>query len=138
MNNIEQITMKINEIVRWYYETPPDFTGINDLMNQRIQLSTLLFWYSTELGNVRKTWKQLEVETERTRRNSVKQMLDSGHPVTKATEHGKINSLDDYANEKSFDGLFHQMKFVFDSANEILNCMNQHISNLKKEIETGS
>lgn len=138
MNNIEQITMKINEIVCWYYETPPDFTGINDLMNQRIQLSTLLFWYSTELGNVRKTWKQLEVETERTRRNSVKQMLDSGHPVTKATEHGKINSLDDYANEKSFDGLFHQMKFVFDSANEILNCMNQHISNLKKEIETGS
>lgn len=137
MNNIEQITMKINEIVCWYYETPPDFTGINDLMNQRIQLSTLLFWYSTELGNVRKTWKQLEVETERTRRNSVKQMLDSGHPVTKATEHGKINSLDDYANEKSFDGLFHQMKFVFDSANEILNCMNQHISNLKKEIETG-
>lgn len=136
MNNIEQITMKINEIVRWYYETPPDFTGINDLMNQRIQLSTLLFWYSTELGNVRKTWKQLEVETERTRRNSVKQMLDSGHPVTRATEHGKMKSLDDYANEKSFDGLFHQMKFIFDSANEILNCMNQHISNLKKEILT--
>ena len=136
--NLNETTQQIEQIVDWYHNLTPDFTGINDLMYQRIQLSTLLFYYSVELGEVRKQWKMAEAETEISKRQAIKQMIDEGCPITKATEHGKIMSLDDYSTEKQLDGLYNSMKFIHDAAAEILNTINQHISNLKRELEPGS
>jgi len=136
--NIEETTQQIQQIVDWYHNLTPDFTGINDLMYQRIQLSTLLFYYSVELGEVRKQWKMAEAETEISKRQAIKRMIDQGCPITKATEHGKIMSLDDYSTEKQLDGLYNSMKFIHDAAAEILNTINQHISNLKRELEPGA
>lgn len=136
--NLNETTQQIEQIVDWYHNLTPDFTGINDLMYQRIQLSTLLFYYSVELGEVRKQWKMAEAETEISKRQAIKQMIDEGCPITKATEHGKIMSLDDYSTEKQLDGLYNSMKFIHDAAAEILNTINQHISNLKRELEPGA
>jgi len=136
--NLNETTQQIEQIVDWYHNLTPDFTGINDLMYQRIQLSTLLFYYSTELGEVRKQWKMAEAETEISKRQAIKRMIDEGCPITKATEHGKIMSLDDYSTEKQLDGLYNSMKFIHDAAAEILNTINQHISNLKRELEPSS
>jgi len=119
--NLNETTQQIEQIVDWYHNLTPDFTGINDLMYQRIQLSTLLFYYSTELGEVRKQWKMAEAETEISKRQAIKRMIDEGCPITKATEHGKIMSLDDYSTEKQLDGLYNSMKFIHDAAAEILN-----------------
>jgi len=136
--NLNETTQQIEQIVDWYHNLTPDFTGINDLMYQRIQLSTLLFYYSVELGEVRKQWKMAEAETEISKRQAIKRMIDEGCPITKATEHGKIMSLDDYSTEKQLDGLYNSMKFIHDAAAEILNTINQHISNLKRELEPGA
>lgn len=136
--NLNETTQQIEQIVDWYHNLTPDFTGINDLMYQRIQLSTLLFYYSVELGEVRKQWKMAEAETEISKRQAIKRMIDEGCPITKATEHGKIMSLDDYSTEKQLDGLYNSMKFIHDAATEILNTINQHISNLKHQLEPGS
>jgi hypothetical protein len=136
--NLNETTQQIEQIVDWYHNLTPDFTGINDLMYKRIQLSTLLFYYSVELGEVRKQWKMAEAETEISKRQAIKRMIDEGCPITKATEHGKIMSLDDYSTEKQLDGLYNSMKFIHDAAAEILNTINQHISNLKRELEPGS
>jgi hypothetical protein len=136
--NIEETTQQIKQIVNWYHLLTPDYTGINELMYQRIQLATLLFYYSTELGEIRKQWKQCEAQTEIAKRQAIQRMIENDCPITKATEHGKIMSLDEYATEKQYDGLYHSMKFVHDSANEILNTINQHISNLKRELEPSS
>jgi len=136
--NLNETTQQIKQIVDWYHNLTPDFTGINDLMYQRIQLSTLLFYYSVELGDVRKQWKMAEAETEISKRHAIKRMIDEGCAITKATEHGKIMSLDDYSTEKQLDGLYNSMKFIHDAAAEILNTINQHISNLKRELEPGA
>ena len=136
--NLNETTQQIKQIVDWYHNLTPDYTGINELMYQRIQLATLLFYYSVELGEARKQWKMSEAETEISKRQAIKRMIDEGSAITKATEHGKIMSLDEYAMEKQLDGLYNSMKFIYDSGSEILNTINQHISNLKRELEPGS
>ena len=133
--NTDETIQRINQIIQWYNETPYDYSGITELMHQRVQLSTLLFFYAVELGNVRKTWKQSEIQTERIRRCKTKDLIDAGMPNTKAVEMGKFASLDEYAQEKTYDGLYFSMKLFYDSALEVLNTLNQHISNLKKEQE---
>ncbi len=134
--HIEEVTHEIMEIVKWYNMCPMDYSGINELMYNMVQLSTLLFFYAGELGEIRKQWKRAEAQTEIVRRSQTKIYLDAGQPNTKAIEYGKICSLDEYAEEKTLDGLYNSMRFFYDSTIEVLNTINQHIANLKKEYET--
>lgn len=132
---IENVTNEIEQIVFWYNRLPVDYNSINDLMYNRVQLVTLLFFYGSELGNVRKEWKRAEASTEIQRRKKTMEYIDAGQPISKANEFGKFSSLDDYALEKQYDGFYYSMRFVYDVAFEVLNTINQHISNLKKEQE---
>ena len=132
---IDETTYRIEQIVTWYHKLPKDFTGITDLMYHRVQLSTLMFYYAVELGAVRKQWKKYECETEIAKRSGIKNAMDQGNPISKSIEIGKYSCLDEYAVEKQYDGLYNSMKFVYDASTEILNTINQHISNLKKEQE---
>ena len=133
MNKFDEIVDEINTIVDWYRDLPIDYLGINDLMYQRIQLVTLLSYYSTELGSARIEWKNAEGKTESTKRENTKKYLDAGFPMSKASELGKFHSVDNFVNEKRWDGLYNSMKLFYDSVNNIVDSMNQHISNLKRE-----
>jgi len=133
--HIEEVTHEITEIVKWYQKCPMDFSGINELMYNRVQLSTLLFFYASNLGDVRKEYKRAESQTEIVRRSKTMDLINNGQPITKAVEHGKMMSLDEYANERQWDALYFGMKLMYDSSIEILNTINQHISNLKKEYD---
>lgn len=133
MKDFNEVVEQINGIVDWYRELPMDYTGINDLMYQRIQLVTLLSYYATELGECRIEFKNAEAQTERTKREHTKKYLDAGFPMSKASELGKFYSLDGYEEEKRWDGLFNQMRLFYDNTNSIIDAMNQHISNLKRE-----
>ena len=75
---INNVIDEITEIVNWYRSLPMDFTGINEIMYNRVQLVTLLSYYSTELGEYRIQWKNAEAETERVKRSVTKDYLDSG------------------------------------------------------------
>lgn len=132
---IENVTNQIQRIVFWYNRLPVDYSGINELMYNRIQLSTLLFYYASELGNIRKEWKKAEATAEIMRRKKTMEYINAGQPISKANEYGKFSSLDEYALEKQFDGYYHSMRFVYESTMEVLNTINQNISNLKKEQE---
>ena len=43
---INNVIDEITEIVNWYRSLPMDFTGINEIMYNRVQLVTLLSYYS--------------------------------------------------------------------------------------------
>lgn len=133
MRDFNDVTEQMNNIVDWYRNLSMDYTGINDLMYQRIQLVTLLSYYSTELGDARIEFKNAEAETERVRRTETKKYLDAGFPMSKASELGKFYSVDSYVNEKRWDGVYNQMRLYYDNANNIIDTMSQHISNLKRE-----
>tara|TARA_R110001592_G_scaffold63631_2_gene195154 strand:+ start:1106 stop:1537 length:432 start_codon:yes stop_codon:yes gene_type:complete len=133
MKDFNEVVEQINGIVDWYRELPMDYTGINDLMYQRIQLVTLLSYYATELGECRIEFKNSEAQTERAKREHTKKYLDAGFPMSKASELGKFYSLDNYEDEKRWDGLFNSMRLFYDNTNSIIDTMNQHISNLKRE-----
>jgi hypothetical protein len=133
--HIEEVTHEITEIVKWYHCLPMDYSGINELMYNRVQLSTLLFFYATEIGEARKQLKRAEAQTEMVRRHKTMDMINAGQPISKAVEHGKMMSLDEYANEREWDGLYYSMKYVYDVSIEVLNTINQHIANLKKEYD---
>ena len=135
MKNLNEVITDINEIVDWYRELPMDYTGINDIMYQRIQLTTLLSYYATELGEYRIEWKNAEAETEKVRRQNTRQCLDDGLPYSKAQELGKFYSIDQYVMEKRYDGMYNSMKLYYDNCNAIIDCMNQHISNIKRQYE---
>ncbi len=135
MKNFDELIDEINTIIDWYRDLPGDYLGINDLMYQRIQLVSLLSYYATELGTARIEWKNSEAQTERIKRENTKKYLDAGFPMSKASELGKFYSIDQYTKEKTLDGLYNSMRFFYDSINSIIDAMNQHISNLKREEE---
>lgn len=133
MKNINEVAEQMGTIIHWYEDLPMDYTGINDLMYQRIQLVTLMSYYATELGDCRVEFKNAEARTERVKREYTKKYLDAGFPMSKATELGKFYSIDSFEEEKRWEGLFAQMRFFYDNTNNIIDTMNQHVSNLKRE-----
>jgi len=133
MKNINNVIDEINLIIDWYRELPMDYTGINDLMYQRIQLVTLLSYFTSELGEYRKHWKTAEADTEKVRRKYTKKYLDDKYPMSKAVELGKFYSIEEYVAEKRFDGAYNSMKLFYENTTMIVDTMNQHISNLKRE-----
>jgi len=102
-------------------------------MYQRVQLVTLLSYYASELGDARIQWKNAEAETERVRREHTRKYIEAGFPMSKASELGKFYSTDEYVREKQWDGIFNQMKYFYENTTSIIDAMNQHISNLKRE-----
>ena len=133
MREFDEVVQDLDDIINWYRELPMDYTGINDLMYQRIQLVTLLSFYASELGQVRINWKNAEAQTEKVKREHTKKYLDAGFPMSKASELGKFYSVEEYVEEKNLDGLYYQMRLFYDNATSIIDAMNQHISNLKRE-----
>jgi hypothetical protein len=133
MREFDEVVQDLDDIINWYRELPMDYTGINDLMYQRIQLVTLLSFYASELGQVRINWKNAEAQTEKVKREHTKKYLDAGFPMSKASELGKFYSVEEYVEEKNWDGLYYQMRLFYDNATSIIDAMNQHISNLKRE-----
>ena len=133
MRDFDEVTSELDLIINWYRQLPMDYTGINDLMYQRIQMVTLLSYYASELGRVRINCKNAEAETERAKREHTKKYLDAGFPMGKASELGKFYSVEEYVEEKRWDGLYYQMRLFYDNATSIIDAMNQHISNLKRE-----
>lgn len=132
MNNLEKTIEEINEIIAWYHDLPMDYNGINEIMFQRVQLITHLAFYVPEMSKARIQWKLAEAETERVRRRETKKAMDL-LPMAKAVEIGKFESIEQFANEKQWDGVYYQMRNFYDVCNGIIDAMNQHISNLKRE-----
>ena len=130
---INDVIDEINEVVTWYRSLPMDYTGINELMYQRVQIVTLLTYFSTELGEYRIQWKNAEIETERKKRSKTIEYLEDGNPLSKSQEYAKFESLEEFANEKRFDGAYNSMRLFYDSTNKVIDAINQHISNLKRE-----
>jgi hypothetical protein len=133
MKEFDDVVDQITGIVEWYRNLEMDYTGINDLMYQRVQLVTLLSYYASELGDARIQWKNAEAETERVRREHTRKYIEAGFPMSKATELGKFYSTDEYVREKQWDGIFNQMRYFYENTTSIIDAMNQHISNLKRE-----
>ena len=131
--NIENTIEEINEIVNWYRSLPADYTGINDLMYQRIQLVTLMSFYATSMSDYRIQWKEAEIVLERKKRTIIKERLDVGEPMTKSLEYAKYFTIEEYATEKRYDGAYNQMRSFYETTNKIIDAINQHISNLKRE-----
>jgi len=128
-----EVIDEIQSIIYWYRTLPMDYTGITELMYQRVQLATLMTNFSVELGESRIQWKIAEGDAEAKRRQFTKEYIDAGQPLSKAQEYGKYYSINEYRIEKELDGYFHSMRFFYESANNVLDALNQHISNLKRE-----
>ena len=133
MNNLNKTIEEINEIISWYHDLPMDYNGINEIMFQRIQLITHLAFYVPKMSDARIEWKNAEAQTEIVRRRETKKAMDLGLPMAKAVEIGKFESIEEYANEKQWDGVYYQMRNFYDVCNGVIEAMNQHISNLKRE-----
>ena len=133
MKEFDDVVDQITGIVEWYRNLEMDYTGINDLMYQRVQLVTLLSYYASELGDARIQWKNAEAQTERVRREHTRKYIEAGFPMSKASELGKFYSTDEYVREKQWDGIFNQMRYFYENTTSIIDAMNQHISNLKRE-----
>lgn len=136
MNN--ELINDVIKIVDWYKNLPKDFSNINGLMSCRQKLTGITFFLSVELGNIRQQWKDAEFITESNKRTFINNELEQGVPVGKAIEIGKLNSLNFLGIETTYESEYHKLKFIIDSITNVNNSMMQHISVLKKEMETAA
>ena len=130
---ILEVIEEVRTVVEWYKDLPKDYSNISDLMYARKKLSTFQYLMSVELGNLRQSWKECEVETEKVRRTKAVECIREGLAMTKVQEISKAEALLMLEAEKIADSMYHRMKFTIEATQEVNNTMMQHISQLKIE-----
>ena len=126
---ISETISEVTKVVEWYKELPKDYTNIEDIMYARKKLSTYQYLLSVELGNLRQSWKECEVETEIVRRGKAVE----GLAMTKVQEISQAEALLMLEAEKIADAMYHRVKFIISATQEVNNSMMQHVSQLKIE-----
>ena len=124
---------EVTKVVEWYKELPKDYTNIEDIMYARKKLSTYQYLLSVELGNLRQSWKECEVETEIVRRGKAVECINEGLAMTKVQEISRAEALLMLEAEKIADAMYHRVKFIISASQDVNNSMMQHISQLKIE-----
>jgi len=133
MNQFDEITEEITKIISWYNGLPIDYSNINELMYARIKLVTYASNFVVELGNARYNWKMAEANYEKKRREAMNVYISANNPISKAVELAKYNCINELKTEKENDGIYHQLRYIYDNICSVVDTMNQHISNLKRE-----
>lgn len=124
---------KINKIVDWWARLPPDFTGLNDVMHARQELSAFSFVLATDMATARNSWSVAQSELEK-KKNQYRVKFKS-HGVTLADYEARANTANLFEMEKNFEGMYFGIKHQYDAVAQILDAMAQRIAILRREWE---
>ena len=130
MGTIESVT----KIVTWWSRLPPDFTGLNDVMHARQELSAYAFVMATDMATARNSWSMAQSELEK-KKNQYRVKFKS-HGVTQADYEARANTANLFEIEKKFEGMYFGIKHQYDAVVQVLEAMAQRIAILRREWES--
>lgn len=135
MEKEEQTTLEhIAGIVKWYQGIGKGFNDIELLQNAVRKLATYIFMFADELGE----FYQARNETEFSRKAEMDRQINwliknEQKSATAATPMAREHVEPLLEEEQKADSLYQRAKFFYDASRDVLQAMQQHVSNLKAE-----
>lgn len=124
---------KIEKIVAWYGGLPKDYTDVESMLYARKQLSTALFSFAGEVGDLYAD----KISAEFRRKSKIDRLttehITGGDSAAAAEKKAKDEAIEEAKQEVVADGLWKKADLLRIHAFAILDTMNQHISSLKQE-----
>lgn len=126
---------KITQIVNWWGKLPPDFTGLNDVMHARQELSAYSFVLATDMATARTNWGVAKSELEK-KKNQMRVRFEKTSGVTKADYQARANTAELFEMEQKFEAMYFGIKHQYDAVVQVLEAMAQRIAILRREWES--
>lgn len=124
---------QIVEIVDFYYKIEKDFTDIERLQKGVRRLATLIFMYAGEVGDFYKQKNATEFIRRSTFEKEKNRLIKAGESGTAAGAAALVFVEKELQNEQRADAEYKAAHFLYESAKDVLQSMQQHVSNLKQE-----
>jgi hypothetical protein len=125
----------IESAVKWYAMLSADYNDINTLMNARRRLACHLFNFAIEIGELNREKNR----TEHVRKSKYAMLVHDALVKSEGKNVASNQLIIDYkvsferGEEGAAESTYYAGKLIYDAGTNVLDTMNQHISNLKKE-----
>jgi hypothetical protein len=124
---------QIVEIVDFYYKIKEDFNDIERLQKGVRRLATLIFMYAGEVGQFYKEKNRTEFVRRSTFEREKKKAINAGESAASAGTSAMVAVERELSAETQADAEYKAAYFLYESAKDVLQSMQQHVSNLKQE-----
>lgn len=126
---------KIQAAVQWYAALDAGFADIATLMEARRRLACHLFAFAVEVGELGREKNRVEHLRKSKYARIVAESLEKsdGKGVAAAQVAAEHLTSHERGEEAAAEAAYYAAKVVMDAGNNVLDTMNQHISNLKAE-----
>ena len=130
-----QTIEKIQAAVQWYATIPADFQDIAQLMEARRRLACHLFNFAIEVGELNREKNRTEHLRKSKYARLVNEALEKseGKNVAAAQQSADFKTSFERGEEGASEAAYFAGRLIYDAGTNVLDTMNQHISNLKKE-----
>lgn len=128
---------RIQSAVVWYSTIDRDYADITTLMEARRRLACHLFAFAMEVGELNREKSRKEHLRKSKYARTVSEMLEKSQgktvSVTAAKEHADFKTMFERGEETASEAEYYAARVVYEAANNVLDTLSQHISNLKSE-----
>lgn len=129
------ILERICAAVAWYATIERDFSDIEKLMEARRRLACHIFNFAMEVGELNREKSRKEHLRKSKYARTVSEQLEKteGKNVAAAREFADSKTQFERGEETASEAEYYAARVIYEAANNVLDCLNQHISNLKQE-----
>jgi hypothetical protein len=131
--NEKSVLDQIVDIVDFYYKVKEDFNDIERLQKGVRRLATLIFMYAGEVGSYYKEKNRTEFVRRSTFEKEKNRLIKTGESGTAAGAAALVFVEMELQKEQQADAEYKAAHFLYESAKDVLQSMQQHVSNLKQE-----
>ena len=126
---------RIHAAVTWYATINKGFDDIETLMEARRRLSCHLFAFALEVGGLNREKNRTEHLRRSRYARTVAEMLEQsgGKNVAAAKEAADYKTSQERGEEGMAEAEYYAAKLIHEAGKDVLDTLNQHISNLKQE-----
>ena len=124
---------KIKKLIYWYYNLPKNYVNIAVLMEARKKLAVHCFELAEVTGDMKMSFDNSYADRKIAYAEKKVELMNDGMSGTAAEARANSEISKSIRQEKEFEGAHSRCRLLLTQANEVLSCLNQHISLLKLE-----
>lgn len=126
---------RIQSAVQWYATIDRDYSDLTTLMEARRRLACHLFAFALEVGELNREKNRKEHLRKSKYARIVSEQLEKseGKNVAAAQQFADFSTSFERGEESAAEAEYFAARLIHDAGNNVLDTMNQHISNLKQE-----
>lgn len=130
---MESTAEKIASLISKYQALPRDHSDVEDLIHRRKWLSTLLFDYSDELGDLYQEMISAEYRRKSKYDAQKTKYMAEGDSAAAADAKAKDDIQEEMKLEMMCTGIYKKADLICKAAYAVLDSLNQQISHVKQE-----